>query len=66
MDQEIFDYFANEHGISLTETEWQDIQRFVVDNLDMSCDGCRELLGRYCRLGTNHCIRMADDYYKGD
>ena len=27
------------------------------------CGGCKNLKGRFCLLGANHCTRMADDCY---
>jgi len=37
----------------------------VVD--DWECDGCSYLKGRACLLpGGNHCLRRAEDYYRGD
>jgi hypothetical protein len=28
-----------------------------------TCEGCRNLKGKSCLLGTNHCTRRAEDYY---
>jgi len=29
-----------------------------------NCEGCETLRGRNCLIGTNHCLRRAEDFYK--
>lgn len=32
---------------------------------ELNCpDDCKERKGRFCLLGTNHCVRRSDDYYQ--
>lgn len=39
MNQKIFDYFVQNHGLTLTESEYDDIQRTVNDDVDqMRCE----------------------------
>ena len=37
MEQKIFDWFANNIDVSLTDSQWQDIRRFVKSQNESDC-----------------------------
>ena len=39
------------------QPDWQ-------EEKEPTCDGCSNLRGNFCMLGTAHCTRRAEDYYK--
>ena len=63
MNQEQFDWFHNEHGLSLTESEFQDIVWFINGDLDKENRELREKLEEV-KVENKHlraCAQMAID-----
>ena len=61
--QELFDYMSKEHGVTLLETDMQEICRIVnhiQNNKIKTCLICNDLLGYWQPDSDNICNKCAD------